>query len=233
MPALVIQFLDVFASLFILVFVGFYLFSLNRKEKTLHKREVQIDTEYHQIVDNALAKERKILEDAALEAQKIIADAHHTSQTTSAAVDQALQKMLTDIQTMSHSSTGIVDQSLKKAVADAQQQADATTNGMMNTYTKSLQELTTTSLTDFQHIIKGLETDLQKQIAAFHTSLLPNLEKELEEYKKARMKETEQTIARVVQKASQEILNKSISLEDHQTLLIQSLEKAKKEGIFD
>jgi hypothetical protein len=36
-----------------------------------------------------------------------------------------------------------------------------------------------------------------------------------------------------VQKASSEMFNKSISTEDHQKLLMESLEKAKSEGVFD
>ena len=36
----------------------------------------------------------------------------------------------------------------------------------------------------------------------------------------------------IIQKASQEILNKSLSLDDHRQLITEALEKAKNEGLF-
>ena len=80
---------------------------------------------------------------------------------------------------------------------------------------------------------KELEDGLRKQVSDFQTSMLPGLQKELDEYKAAKMKETDQMTQRIVQRVSQEVLNKSISLEDHQQILIDSLEKAKREGIFN
>jgi len=93
--------------------------------------------------------------------------------------------------------------------------------------------LSQTSLSEFQTIMSGLQTDLKKQNRDFQDSLLPQIEKEVEYYKQSRMKEIDQAVEAIVQRASQEIFNKSLSLSDHQTLVIQSLEKAKKEGIFD
>jgi hypothetical protein len=80
---------------------------------------------------------------------------------------------------------------------------------------------------------KGLGVDLQKQIKDFHESLLPGLEKELEIYKQVRFKQADQTITEVVQKVAQEILNKSLTVSDHQAIMLEALEKAKKEGVFD
>jgi hypothetical protein len=77
-----------------------------------------------------------------------------------------------------------------------------------------------------------MEAELQKQTATFRDSLLPQMEQELDEYKKIRLQQADRTITQVIQEVSQEILNKSISLDDHQRLLIEALEKAKKEGVF-
>ena len=166
---------------------------------------------YHQIVDSALAKERKILEDATLEADQIIHDAQFIRDSSKRAVNQALETM----------------------VHDVQKESIHTASNFMNSYSVSLKDLASSSLTDFENIAKGLEGDMQKQIQEFRQTLLPNLEKELEEYKKIRLKQSEETITNIVQKASQEFFNKSIAIEDHQKLLIDALEKAKAEGIFN
>jgi len=66
-----------------------------------------------------------------------------------------------------------------------------------------------------------------------YNPLIPEIEKELETYKQQRMKSIDQTVMTIIQKASQEIFNKSLSAGDHQSIVIDALEKAKKEGVFD
>ena len=97
----------------------------------------------------------------------------------------------------------------------------------------SLQKLAAESLKEFQTITKNMEVDLQNQTKNYRDSMLPKLQKELEEYKAMRMQQAERTITHVIQEVAQDILNKSLSLEDHEQLLIEALEKAKKEGAFD
>jgi hypothetical protein len=211
MPTLPLQLLQIVVDLTVFIFLWYYFFHLRHKETELDKRENKLDSDYHQIVDTALAKERKILEDATSEADQIIAGARHVSQSVKDQVNQALQLMVVDIQ---------------KEVSD-------TAKNFTSNYQLSLQQIATQSTSDFQNIVQGLKNDLQKQIHDFHQNLLPGLEKELEDYKQARLAQTEKMVATVVQKAAPEILNRSISLEDHTSLVIESLEKAKKAGAFD
>lgn len=211
MPDLLFQYITLWADLLIFIFVGYYFWEFRTREKALKKKETKVDTEYHKIVDDALTKERKILEDATVEAEKIIADTSYISKATKETVDQALQKMVLDIQ--------------KEALATAQ--------SFTQSYQASLNQIATSSLHDFQNVAKELEGDLQKQVKEFHETLLPNLQKELEGYKQSRLEQTDQTINKIIQKVSEEVLNISLPISEHQTLLIQSLEKAKKEGIFE
>lgn len=223
------HFLTITASFTIIIFVFYYAFRIHAKEKALDEKRHKVDTEYHRIVDDALSKERKILDDAAKEADKIITDAKYVSSGSKEVVDHAMQKMVEDIQ--------------KEAVS--------TGRLVLNSYAASLKELTNTSLRDIGEISKGLDTelqtelkefekitktlaeDLQKQMQTFNENQLETMQKELDAYKEARMKQTEQMVLAIVQKVSQEVLNKSISLDDHQKLVVESFERAKKEGLFD
>ncbi len=247
----VLQFIQTFAGLLTIVFVSHYFFKFRAKEKKLEEKESKIDTDYHHVVDNALAKERKILDDATHEANQIITGAQYVNHASQEAASQALQKMVADIQRDASDTAKSVDQALQKMVTDMHKEVLETTHEFMSSYQTSLDKLANRSLNDFQtvskdtegdlqktlkdfqDIAKGLEGDLQKQMKEFHENLLPKLEKELDEYKQNRIKEAEQTIKQVIQKASQEILNKSISLADHEKLVIDSLEKAKTEGAFE
>lgn len=211
LPTVLFDIVSFLLNLILVLFVIYYIAKLRTKEKELSQKETKIDTNYHQIVDNALSKERKILEDATTEASQIITNAQYVNTSSKQAVDQALNTMLHDVQ------------------GDAVKAADT----FKTSYVASLEQIAHTSLGDFQNVTKELKTDLEQQIKTFHDTLLPGLQKELEAYKQSRMKQAETTITRVVQEVSQEVLNKSISFEDHQKLMTESLDKAKKEGLFD
>lgn len=204
------QLLTAFADIAILVSVGYYLVKLRRKENLLEKKEQRIDSTYHEVVDNALTKERKILSDATDEAGTIISGAQYISQSSREAIHDALRTMILDIQ----------------------KEAGEIAHNFNLTYANSLQQLTAESIQDFQSVAKELEIDLQQQIKNFRETLLPNLEKELEQYKQSRLQHLDQELLTITQKVAQEVLNKSLSLSDHQNFVIEALEKAKREGVF-
>jgi uncharacterized protein YicC (UPF0701 family) len=211
MPILPLQIISVTANGILFIFFIYLLLQLNAREKKLAKKEGKIDTNYHHVVDEALSKERQILDDATHAADQIITGAQYVNQNSKHSVDEALQKMVDDV---------------------SGETKDAASN-FRTSYQSSLDTIAKQSLNDFQTVTKDLQTDLQTQVQEFHKTLLPALEKELDEYKQARLKQAEQTITRIVQQASQDILKRSISFEDHQKLLAEALEKAKKEGLFN
>ncbi|HVF69186.1 MAG TPA: hypothetical protein VNA13_01330 [Xanthomonadales bacterium] len=229
MNTLPFQFITLLANSAILLFVFYYFFRLNKKERELEKKEGKIDTQYHQVVDDALTRERKILDDATMEAEKIITDAEYISTSDKETLEQALHKTVEEIKKEAvqtgHALVENYASTLKEISLHSQENFQDVAKEFEDNLKKQVQ--------DFQNVVKGLETDLQKQIREFNEAMLPNLERELEEYKKERIQQTEKLVANIAQKASREILNKSISVDDHQKLITESLEKAKKEGVFN
>ena len=71
------------------------------------------------------------------------------------------------------------------------------------------------------------------QIKNFRQELLANIEKEVESYKAAKMRRVDQASVVLVERIAQQVLNKSLTIDDHENLVIKSLDKAKKEGVFD
>ncbi len=233
MSALVLQVMNLIADALVFIFVGYFFIEYKNREQDLKKKENKVDADYHQVVDTALSKERKILEDATSEADKIITDAKVLNADSKELVNQALQKM----------------------VVAMQQEVTDEANNFLKSYQVSIQQLSMQSIYNYQSITKGLEIDLQKiaddlkvnlvnisnglqadlakQINEFHTTLLPAMQKELDEYKNIRFKQADKTINEVIQRVGVELLNKSITVEDHKTLMVEALEKAKKEGVFD
>lgn len=244
MPNLPYELINICTSFAILLFLVFYFIKFKSREKELEEKEKSIESNNRQIIDNTLTKERQILEGAmnqanqileitTQQANQIISGAQYTSQNSKAILDQAINNMVAQLENISNTTKLNIDQSMQKIIADTHKETIDTSHNFLNSYSESLKEVTKTSLMDLEIVVKNLEVDLQKQITDFNQSLLPKLEKEVENYKELRMKQAENTINRIIQRASQEIFGKMISFNDHQDIMIKSLEKAKKEGIFD
>jgi len=60
------------SSILIFAFIGYYFFSLRAREKKVEKKENDIDANYHGVIDETLSEERKIINDASLEATQIM-----------------------------------------------------------------------------------------------------------------------------------------------------------------
>jgi hypothetical protein len=211
MSALFFQIITTAAQLLILLFILYYMFMVREKEEELKRKEAKVDAAYRRAVEEGLAKEKKILEDATNKADEIISDAQRISQNSQKVLEQALEKM----------------------VMNMHQEATATAQNYIKDYEASLKKLATDSLKDFQTVDKESKEALQQQLKAFNETRLEDLQKEFEEYKQVRFKEAEQLVKKIVHKVSQDVLKSSISLDAHQKLLTESLEKAQKEGLFD
>src|SRR5579864_5094886 len=93
LPMELFQILTIVADLVIFVFVLYYFLRLREKEKLIDKERAETDASYHHVVDDALAKERKILDDAAYQASQIVAGTNYVTTGAKTTMDQALQKM--------------------------------------------------------------------------------------------------------------------------------------------
>jgi hypothetical protein len=202
----------------ILVFLGLYIRQLNKEKKELEdkanqitKKEAEVDSNFHQAVNQTIGQERKIIEDAAAQAKEILTQTKYVSDASKQVIEQALQKML----------------------LDAQQQVANSSNDIMSQHQKTMAQFSNQSLTDFQNITKQFEAVFQKQLEDFRISALASLKKDIDTYKDKKLKDAEKTVNSIIQQVAQKVLNKSLSSEDHQKLIIESLEKARKEGLFN
>jgi restriction endonuclease len=211
MSALLFQIITTAAQLVILLFILYYMLVAREKEHELKKKEAKLDAAYRQSMEEALEKERKIIDNATIKADDIIADAQRISQNSQKILEQALEKMVMNMHT----------------------EATDTAQNFIKNYENSLKMLADESIKDFKTVDKESKEALQQQLKIFNESQLTTIQKELEEYKQTRMKDAEKLIIKVVQKVSQDVLKSAISMDDHQKLLVDSLEKAKKEGLFE
>ena len=216
--ALFLQIATIISDLIIFVFVGFYFWSISKDRKNLNKREEQlqakqqeIEKQYNQIVDLANEQKRKILDETTSKSSAIIADT----------------QFITD------SSKKLIEQSLQKVVANIQQKAQSTSDTYIENYRNYLDQTTQKTLGQFQNVSANFQSEMQKQTAELQKALLTDFQKQLKQHQQQRFAEAGQQINDIVKEVSQKVLNKSISYEDHKDLIVQALEKAQKEGVFE
>lgn len=244
MPNLLYQAITLVFNALVAIFVVYYLFSLRSKEKDIDRREKKMGDDYRNVVDNGLTQERQILDNAVSQsnqmmqvathqANQIISGSQYIAQNSKASIDNALQKLVVDVENVSQNSKIALDQALQKIVVDVHREAFDTGKEFSGNFDSALKHIAQTSLAGFQNVASELELDLQKQIREFRQTLLANIEKEVEVYKQNRIRRIDQASTVIVQKVAQDMLNKSLSLDDHEKILIDALEKAKHDGIFD
>ena len=117
-------------------------------------------------------------------------------------------------------------------------------------YFQILQDLKTKNIEVFQNVSKDIEINTAAEMKNFKESMqkltilsqteikkkididYEALKTEIENYKNAKLQKVDQEIYELLEKVSELVLGKALSLSEHEDLIEKSLEKAKKEGVF-
>lgn len=203
-----------------LVAIVFY---LSRITKTLHANPNA------NLLDTAGIKAIKIIDDANNQALDIV-------NKVTLSTDAASERFKEDLARVS----SVQIKEFEKATID-----------FTNTYSQILQDLKTKNIEVFQNVSKDIETNAMEEIKNFKESMqkLTTLsqkevrekidsdyeiaKKEIESYKKAELQKIDSGIYELLEKIAKIVLGKALSLSEHEDLIEKSLEKAKKEGVFE
>jgi len=169
-------------------------------------------------------------------------------------IDEANNKAL-DIINKANLSTDIASQNFNDQISritSAQiKQLENSTQDFTKIYDQVLKDLKTKNIEMFQNISKDIEENTMNEIKNFKDSVAEltissqktiqekidqNYEvttKEIEGYKTAQMKKFDDGIFSLLEKVSKLVLGKTISLSEHEDLILKALERAKKEGVFE
>jgi F0F1-type ATP synthase membrane subunit b/b' len=179
------------------------------------------------------------LDDARTKAVKIIDDANNQ------AIDIVGKVTL---------SANVASESFRKDLSQASsaqmKKFEKLTSDFTVMYSQVLQDLKTKNIETFQNVSKDIELNTIEEIKNFKESikrLTVSSQKEVKEkidteyeaskkeidiYKKEELKKVDSDIYDLLEKIAKEVLGKAISLSDHEALIEDALEKAKKEGVF-
>ncbi|MEK7595714.1 MAG: hypothetical protein AAB443_03985 [Patescibacteria group bacterium] len=184
-------------------------------------------------------------------AQNIIEDAHKKAK---AILDTSSDKAKEIVSAIEHSKYEFDREyktSLRDTVAKSILQLEEQTQYLSKSYENMYEEIRTQSMKQLKDTLAKLEQAGEESLSAFRSSLkdqqltsqyyiekrlnqeFESAHKEIVTYKEAQMREVEEKIDKIVLKLSSEILGRAISLEDHEKLVFEALNKIKEEGVFN
>jgi len=176
-----------------------------------HKKEIEI-------LENARQKAAKIIGDARIVEDKTKSEFHNQLKTVSLNEVRDFEKAANDL-------LDVYKQELENLKTN--------TIKMASNITKDIESNTISELKDFKEILKKETYASQKIVEEKIEHDYSQTKKEIEAYKQERLKKVDEEIYNILQNVSILVLGKAISLEDHEQIVIDALNKAKEEKVFE
>lgn len=218
-----IVFFDLIIAIFILsISLGAIVISYTKTVRKLHDLYKEKSTAQKEM----LKKSDHILEEAREKALKIVSDANLFDDSTKKMFDQEL-KMIQEgqVKTLEKLSYDLLNV-YQKELTDLKENNIK----LMSNISKDIENSVIAELKDFREILKKETYDSQKIVETKIEETYKATQKEIEDYKTERLKKVEGQIFEIIQNVSREVLGKTLSRDEHEQLVMDALEKAKKEG---
>jgi len=189
-----------------------------RKLQALHEEKSTTQKEM-------LKKSDLILEEAREKALKIVSDANLFEDSTKKLFEQELKRTAESqaktLEKLSYDFLSVYQKEL----------TDLKENNikMMINISKDIENSVIAELKDFREILKKETFASQKIVEGKIEDAYKIAQKEIEDYRAERLKKVEDQIYEIIQNVSKVVLGKTLSLEEHEQLVMDALEKARKE----
>lgn len=145
------------------------------------------------------------------------------------------ENLQSQMQEVLHKAQGKLDEQTQEFDTEYATLLETTKNEYLKRAEQTLQKLEKIpeqELDEFRSVLKTETVSAQKMLGKRIDELFLAAEKEVDAYKKSRLEEIDQEIQGITGSVVEEVLNKKLTKADQETLVLQSLEKAKKDGLF-
>ena len=194
--------------------------------KTVHKLH-DLYKEKSTSQKDLLKKSDLILEEARNKALKIVENANLFDDSTKKLFDQELKRIAeSQVKTLEKLSYDFLNVYQKELTELKENNIK-----MMINISKDIENSVIAELKDFREILKKETFESQKIVEGKIEEDYKIVEKEIVDYKTERIKKVEDEIYNIIQNVSKVVLGKTLSLEEHEQLVMDALNKAKQEGM--
>lgn len=221
--------ISVLGVLSILGAIALFMHHILKREHEFQEKERATFSQYESIIKRAHEDAATLLEKATQTSQTLISQTKTTNERLATDFDKVLQQIAQKQIEAINSEAAILKQGYQNKISQMESTIDHNTDSIIATTETSLdKQLAAFTQTLMTHATKSEQALTQKT-----QEMLQKIEAELQTYKKTKMEKIDTEILTLIQKTYQEILGKSIPPTIQRELILEALEKSKKEGVFD
>lgn len=214
------------ASVCIIGGIALFVYTILKHEQEIQDKQANTFQRYNKIINNAHNEARAIIDTTSIASAGIISDSHATNEHVAENLDRVLQQVAqAHIQHLKQSSdqfTKSYDDKLSKLQEEVKNHTEQAIKDSETRINQSLEK--------YLEPIVTSATNSHNAIDARTQEVISQVEKELADYKAARMAKIETEVQELVKKTYREVLRKTIPESLQEELVLDSLEKAKAEG---
>ncbi|MGD8744567.1 MAG: hypothetical protein PVJ52_03170 [Candidatus Woesebacteria bacterium] len=216
-----------------LVLILVYLFV----RKVLKARKDKVDEEVTK--QEAYTKALSVLEEAKEESLRILNTSHEKA-----------RQVLSNSKSLTEDSKKILDQKLEQLSQKYTQDMENVSRSLSEAFRSALEAEKDRGVSEIHEVSEELKKELVEEVGDFKDVLhketveaergirdeivgdFEQMKKELETYKKERTESINRNMYELLAKISKDVLGKTLTIDEHEELVLQAIKDAKKEGTF-
>lgn len=213
----------------VIIAVGFYYSKLVIKLNHIQKENLYL--RYHvqekslQKINNAKDRSTQIIADAAKQAEEILKNAEVLKTQIS---DESKQEFIGLAKRQSEALRNAAEELHKAFNQSMQEVRDEDINLFKNT-TKDIENITVQEIKSFEDKLHQETIGKEQLVEQKVNEAFSKAQSEIEVYKQNKLAEVDRKIFTVLEKATREVLRKTLNLDDHRELILAAVKKAKSE----
>lgn len=215
----------------VVVFLIYFIFLEFSPDKKIHDAQSVKENAYRKafsIIEEARGRSLKILQDSNAKAQKTLKDASFFNESSQILLNQQLKDM-SDKQV---SSLDVVSKQLLETYKKSVETEESKNIETLANVSKDLKDELLHEVDEFKEILHRETIESQQMVDQKVAAEFKKVEDEINAYKSRQLKKIDDTVYKILAVVSKDIFGRVLSLEDHQDLVLKSLEKAKDQSIF-
>ena len=201
-----------------------------------------IVSRYHNLLDKyTKLKENRAddIQGATKTASEIIQKAQKQSESIVSQSTQSGQQYLQNIQKLISSSDSVISKEVgntsKVYLAEYQKALVKIQQDLIKSFSNIPSEVKVSLDNEFEKLDKSFDVSIsksQENINLAFQKILDSFDKEMKDYKQARMDRIEKDISKIAIEIAKKVIKKEISEKDHEGYVLSALDEAKKEGLW-
>lgn len=228
LPYILITFIGI-GSISLIVYVIVDLISLKQKEKSLQKEQAHIDQNDSEVITKAQAEANDIIKKAVQKAEETLRESKIFRDDLVEELNKTIREVAENTLNRFKQESSIFDRQYQQLFSSIQEEYTRKTKLTIDT----MQKTATDELEDFKQILRNETISSQNIISTKIQEEFNLVLKDIQTYRTQKIQEINASAKDVTKKITEDLLGKALSLSEHEQLITQALESAKKEGMFN